>query len=155
MNTAPLFGIGLLLIAGCTSPSGGTAPDFTVKDTDGNPISLKALEGKPAVIMFGAAIGCESCKVFSKNVLKPLAQETNGSVQLLMLSVVPSETDQDLNNLKREVGATWPLARDTDRVAQRYGISSLTTVVVINAQHDITLKEVEPSLGKVREKLAA
>lgn len=142
-----------VLIAGCTGASGGSAPDFSVRDTEGKTISLEELEGQAVVIMFGAAIGCESCKIYSKNVLRPLAQETNGSVQILMLSIVSSETDQDLRDLKREVNATWPLARDTDRVAQRDSVYSLTTIAVIDADHDLVLKKVEPSLAEVKEKL--
>lgn len=153
MKPLVLLPIAALLIAGCTGAKTGAAPDFSVTDTDGQTLALSALDGKPVVIMFGAAIGCESCKVYSKTVLKPLAQDTGGSVQLLMLSVVPSETDQDLRDLKAETGATWPFARDTDRVAERYGVRSLTTVVVIDDAHEIVLAEVEPSGQKVREKL--
>ena len=103
--------------------------------------------------MFGAAVGCESCRAFSKDVLKPLAAKTNGSVGILMLSIEPTETVQDLRQLKEAVGATWPVALDTDRAAQRYGVHALTTVVVLNKDHDVVLEEVDPSASKVRQAL--
>lgn len=153
MKRNALLPLAVLLVAGCTGGTSGGAPDFTVHDTEGNTVALSDLEGKPVVIMFGAAVGCEACKAYSKNVLQPLAQDTNGSVQLLMLSIASGETDQDLRQLKAETGATWPFARDTDRVAQRYGVYTLTTIVVLDAEHTIALKEVEPSASKVRDRL--
>lgn len=142
-------------LAGCIggpNKEGESAPDFALTDVDGKAVSLASFSGKPVVIMFGAAVGCESCRAFSKEVLAPLARE-HPNVGLLMISIQPTDTAEDFRNLRNDVGATWPLALDTDRVAQRYGIHRLTTVVVLDADHTIVLQETEPKTSEVREAL--
>lgn len=144
-------------LAGCLGGPqtvGQQAPDFSLKDADGGDVSLSAFAGKPVVMMFGAAVGCESCRAFSKDVLAPLAREEGGNLGLLMISIQPTDTADDLRALRAEVGATWPLALDTDRVAQRYAVHRLTTVVVLDADHKVVLQKVEPREAEVREALA-
>lgn len=144
-------------LAGCIgapNKEGEPAPDFTLTDLDGKTVSLASFSGKPVVMMFGAAVGCESCRAFSKDVLAPLAREHPNDVGLLMISIQPTDTAEDFRNLRNDVGATWPLALDTDRVAQRYGIHRLTTVVVLDADHTIVLQKTEPKASEVREALA-
>lgn len=144
---------GVLLLAGCfgTNNVGKPAPAFSLTSSTGKALTLDTYAGQPLVMMFGSVNGCESCIAEAKNVIKPLLQETNGKVSSLTISILPSEeSNQDLEKFKQDNGATWDFARDTDSVAQRYGATQLTTVVVLDATHRIVLQKVEPSKAEIR-----
>lgn len=145
----------LLALAGCIGGNnvGNAAPDFSLTDSTGRTLSLDSYEGKPLVMMFGSVNSCESCIVVAKNVIKPLLQETGGQVASLTISMFPGESDEDLEKFRKENGATWDFARDTDSVGQRYGITQLTTVVVLDSSHKIVLQKVEPSKAEIRAAL--
>lgn len=147
--------VSILLLAGCANPSvGNTAPQFSLTDSAGQQVTLDSFAGKPMVILFGSVKGCDTCIVESKNVLKPLHGQVGDRVGFLTVSILPAyESDRDLNDFKREYGLAWNHARDTDGVARAYGITQLSTVVVLDADHNIVHSSIEPSQATLRSAL--
>lgn len=151
---APLGALVLILIAGCTGPAGNQAPGkaapaFTLTDTQGRTVQLSDYAATPVVLFFASVTGCAPCEVEQRKVLAPLALEANGS--LAFLTVAQSyERNSDLEQFKRGTGANWPHARDTDRVAQRYDVLYVSTVVALDANHTIVLHDVDPATSAIK-----
>jgi peroxiredoxin len=147
----------LLALAGCITANqnvGEAAPAFTLKDSNGQIVTLDSFAGKPVVILFGSLKGCETCAAESKNVLKPLHDELGDEAGFLTVSILPQiESDQDLNQFKQDYGLSWSHARDTNGMTRQYQITQLSTVVVLDSRHNIVLQSVEPGTSKIREAL--
>jgi len=98
---------------------GDEAPDFTLPDADGNPVSLSALRGQRVIVYFYPAAmtpGCtkEACD-FSDSMPNLAA------VGLAVLGISP-DAPPKLAKFREKEGITFPLLSDTDRtVLTAYG----------------------------------
>jgi len=102
------------------------APDFTVYDKEGNPVSLSDFEGKPVIINFWAT-WCGYCVGGMPNYQK-LFEKYGDDVVLMMINVTDgqSETKEDAMAFIEEKGYTFPVYYDTDLSATHtYGAYSL------------------------------
>lgn len=112
-----------------------TAPDFTVYDLDGNPVSLSDFFGKPIVLNFWAS-WCGPCKMEL-----PDFQETynaiGGDVQFLIVNLTDGsrETIETASTYLQEQGYTLPAYYDTQfSAAMAYGVSAIPCTYFIDAQ---------------------
>ena len=98
---------------------GDEAPDFTLPDADGNPVSLSALRGQQVIVYFYPAAmtpGCtkEACD-FSASMPDLKA------VGLAVLGISP-DAPAKLAKFREKEGITFPLLSDPDRtVLTAYG----------------------------------
>ena len=98
---------------------GDEAPDFTLPDADGNPVSLSALRGQRVIVYFYPAAmtpGCtkEACD-FSDSMPDLKA------VGLAVLGISP-DAPAKLAKFREKEGITFPLLSDPDRaVLSAYG----------------------------------
>lgn len=102
------------------------APDFTVYDKEGNPVSLSDFEGKPVIINFWAT-WCGYCVGGMPNYQK-LFEKYGDDVVLMMINVTDgqSETKEDAMAFIEEKGYTFTVYYDTDLSATHtYGAYSL------------------------------
>lgn len=133
------------------SPSPGEgkkagAPDFQVTDSEGNVVRLSGLAGKPVVLFFMTSSDwCAPCRAETKGPLNEANETYRDSVAMLSLEMVQDRTDADLNVFKAETGAEWPHARDTQAIAQKYGVLALSTVVIVGPDQRIAWKGGDPS----------
>jgi cytochrome c-type biogenesis protein len=116
------------------------APDFTLIDIDGNPITLGLLEGKIVVLDF-MYIDCPSCKIAEKN-LKELYPDYQEDIHIISIDSVASDTNAALRNHRDVVGIdfdNWTIARDAPQqdgrfVVQLYSVSEFVTIFIINKE---------------------
>jgi peroxiredoxin len=109
---------------------GKTAPDFTLKALDGEPITLSELSGKPVVINFWAT-WCPPCEK-ELPVLERAFTNQQGRINYLAISV--EETENTVRPFAEERGLTLPILLDIDgTVVDKYGVKALPTTLFVDA----------------------
>jgi len=100
--------------------TGATAPDFTIPDQDGNPVTLSELRGAPVVLYFypkAATPGCttQACGVRdARNALAKTGARVFG---------ISKDPVKKLARWQAELDLGFPLLSDADHaVAEAYGI---------------------------------
>ena len=117
------------------SISENLAPDFTVTDSDGNPVKLSDFRGKGVVLNFWAS-WCGPCKMEMPD-FNEKSQELEGKVQFLMVNMTDGarETVEIASDFIAEQGYTFPVFFDTtSEAAYTYGAYSLPTTFFIDAE---------------------
>ncbi len=117
------------------APQGGggeKAPDFTLTDIYGNKFSLSDFRGKVVILDF-FMIRCAPCKEQVRE-LKEVLAEYGGQVVIISISVDPGDTDEALRAYATENGMTWKVARDTAGLADKYHITAVPTLVLIDKE---------------------
>lgn len=124
------------------------APDFTVFDGEGNPVSFSDFSGKPVVINFWAT-WCGYC-VKEMPSFEKAFEEFGDEVVFMMINVTDGyqETKEDAVKFVEEKGYTFPVYYDTElSAAGVYGASSLPATAFINADGEL----VHGQLGMLSE----
>jgi len=91
---------------------GDTAPDFTLPDADGKPVSLADYRGRRVVVYFYPAAGTPGCTKQACDFRDSLA-ELNGA-GLDVLGVSPDKPAK-LARFRDKEGLTFPLLSDPDK----------------------------------------
>lgn len=126
-------GIGYLIVnrPGSGNP-GSLAPDFTLVDSVGNTFSLSQFRGKPVVLFFmTTADWCQPCKVETRDHLRPLYDTYGSRIQIISIEMLSEYSNADLNAYKSTYGTPWIYAKDTAGVTRSFGVTSLSTIVVV------------------------
>jgi cytochrome c biogenesis protein CcmG/thiol:disulfide interchange protein DsbE len=158
--------LGLVLgAAGCGNDAGpagapvvgSPAPDFALKTTDGQAVSLGSLKGHPVLLNFWAS-WCGPCKQeipFLEDVATDPARLAGG---LEMVAVNVQETAQTVSDFQETSGMTYRVLLDPKgQVANLYNIKGIPTTYFIDKDGIIryvkmgtfsTEKEIEQTLDK-------
>ena len=98
---------------------GDTAPDFTLPDADGNPVSLSSYRGRRVIVYFYPAAmtpGCTKQACDFRDSLSDLAKQ-----DIAVLGISP-DAPAKLAKFREKEALTFPLLSDADRtVMQAYG----------------------------------
>ncbi len=99
---------------------GDNAPDFTLPDQDGNPVSLSGLRGKTVVLYFYPKADTPGCTTQACGVRDHRADyDTAGAV---VLGVSPDPV-KNIAKFDQKYGLGFPLLGDEDHsVAEAYGV---------------------------------
>lgn len=111
---------------------GSKAPEFTLKDTEGNPRSLSSLKGKVVLLEFWAT-WCAPCEESVPNLNR--IYELFGEKPFEILAVSLDEGQGAVGKVKdfgsaHKVG--YPLLHDDKNVAGAYGIYSIPNTFLID-----------------------
>jgi thioredoxin-dependent peroxiredoxin len=116
---------------------GDPAPDFTLSDADGQPVSLSSFRGRRVIVYFYPAAMTPGCTTQACDFRDNLA-ELNGQ-GITVLGISPDQPAK-LARFRDRDGLTFPLLSDPDRaVLQAYGaygekkLYGKTTVGVIRS----------------------
>ena len=114
-----------------------TAPDFTLPDADGQPVSLSSFRGQRVIVYFYPAAMTPGCTKEACDFRDNLAQLNN--IGITVLGISPDQPAK-LAKFRDRDGLTFPLLSDPDRtVLQAYGaygekkLYGKTTVGVIRS----------------------
>ena len=109
------------------------APDFTVYDTDGNPVNLSDYFGKPIVLNFWAS-WCGPCKAEMPD-FEEVYKERGEEIQFLMVNCTGGrETEKSAREFITDSGYTFPVFYDLDLDASMtYGTNSIPVTFFIDA----------------------
>ena len=111
------------------------APDFTVYDLEGNPVTLYDFVGKPLVVNFWAS-WCGLCQMEMPDFQEKFTV-LGEDIQFLMINMTDGsrETTESASAFIREQGYTFPVFYDTTtEAAMTYGAYSLPMTFFINAE---------------------
>jgi len=91
---------------------GDTAPDFTLPDADGKPVSLTDFRGRRVIVYFYPAAGTPGCTAEACDFRDNLAELNDAGVDVLGIS---PDAPVKLAAFRDEEGLTFPLLSDVDR----------------------------------------
>ena len=121
---------------------GSKFPDFAVKDTAGNPLSIAIYKGNVVLLDFWAT-WCPPCRAELPNVIK-----TYGAYHTKGFEIIGISLDKDrekLASFTKEKNMTWPQYFDglqwENKLAVKYGISSIPATFLLDGQGTIIGKD--------------
>ena len=116
------------------------APDFYMLDSEGNPVNLSDLFGKPIVLNFWAS-WCPPCKAEMPDFEE--AYKSNPDVQFIMLHCTAYDTMNDGKQFISDNGYTFPVFFDTTGTGvANYQIEGFPTTFFIAANGEIVTYKV-------------
>ena len=146
----------LLARAPASAPTaiGSIAPDFTLADLDGRPISLAELRGRPVIVNFWAS-WCGPC-VEEFPLLREAAERHAGE-GLVVVGIVWRDRSEAAREFMARNGASWAAAMDPgERVARDYGILGPPETYFIGRDGTIVARQIgQISASSLDAKLAA
>lgn len=113
------------------------APDFTVYDADGNPVSLSDYFGKPIVLNFWAS-WCGPCQREMPH-FEQAYLDMGEDIHFVMVNMTTGrETQKSAQDFLAETGYTFPVLFDLDMdAAYTCGVYSLPMTVFIDANGNV------------------
>ncbi len=105
---------------------GSQALDFSLKDLDGRPHSLKQMRGKSVVHVVFWATWCVPCLQEIPRLRGVYQKYGEQGLRVLGVVVNQSQTPDMIRAVARDYGVTYPILFDADgSMASRYGISRI------------------------------
>jgi len=109
------------------------APDFTLVDINGEQFKLSDHLGKIVLIDFFAT-WCGPCISEIEHLKSLYNKYPQDQFIIISIGVDPQETNNDLRNFVQQYGMKWTVTRDTDQVSDKYGVSPIPHLVIIDAE---------------------
>jgi peroxiredoxin len=110
------------------------APNFTLVDINGEQFSLSDNLGKVVLLDFFAT-WCGPCISEIEHLKSLYNKYSPGQFVILSISVDPnSDTVQILQNFAQQYEIAWTVARDTTNVADKYGVSPIPHLVMVDTE---------------------
>jgi peroxiredoxin len=123
---------------------GDHAPNFTLKDIDGNKVSLDQFRGKTIVIAFWS-IWCSSCEEGLSFLKESFGKRNDVIVLLVNQDSERSVSLSRVRTVKEKLGIAFPILVDENLLLWEYfGVNALPTSVVIGKNG--VVKVVEPNI---------
>jgi len=109
------------------------APDFTLVDINGEQFKLSDHLGKIVLIDFFAT-WCSPCISEIEHLKSLYNKYPQDQFIIISIGVDPRETNNDLRNFAQQYDIEWTVACDTDQVSDKYGVSPIPHLVIIDAE---------------------
>jgi len=107
------------------------APNFEVKDTDGNTRTLEDYRGKVLLLDF-MSLSCVSCKQVEVILKDVVGDYKKDEFAILSIDILSSDSNDALRDHWEDEGLLWPVARDTDKVKLKYQVEEISYLVLID-----------------------
>lgn len=112
---------------------GQAAPDFSVKDIDGNEFKLSENQGK-VVVLDIMTLSCSACKLEMKHLRAIFSRYSQDELSIVTISIDSKDSAGEIDSYRSQYGDNWTFARDTDGVANKYKVSYIPTIVIIDKE---------------------
>lgn len=122
--------------AGAAGLAVGTkAPDFTLKDLDGNTVKLSTVTPRQVTLLDFGRFTCEPCRLVMGELQKLWGRYGGPGLGVYALNVDGPTAKHSAPPAARELGLTFPVLLDLDlSVAQQYRVTSIPHLVVIDTK---------------------
>ncbi len=111
---------------------GETIEDFTVTTYDGKEITLsEVLKEKDMVLINIWASWCGPCRM-EFPYMEQAYQQYKDDIEIIAVSTEETDTNEALKDFAESLGLTFPIARDTADLANRFNAVSIPTSVVVD-----------------------
>jgi cytochrome c biogenesis protein CcmG/thiol:disulfide interchange protein DsbE len=121
---------------------GRAAPDFTLAQLDGAPLTLSKLRGQVVVVNFWAS-WCTECKT-EQSALNQTWQQFQDS-GVVVVGVNFEDTTGDAGDYVRTAGVSYPVVEDSDsRTALAFGLRGIPETFVIDKNGRIVDRIIGP-----------
>lgn len=115
------------------------AEDFTLVTVNDVYFTLSDYRGKVVLIDF-MYINCDPCQQLMPHLVN-IRSSFNDSLVMLTIDVLTTDNKTELVAFRDTYGATWYFARDTEGIAEKYGVTTLPKTVVINQEGYVTFSK--------------
>lgn len=135
---------------GPTNP--GTAAGFTAETISGDAVTIP--DGRPSVVLF-FSVECGGCGP-TANALAQAQADNPDAADYAVVDVAGYETVQDIQGFLEayDAGALgYAIDAEGDLVAE-YQVTQLSTVLILDADNQVTFRAIEPSADQIRAELA-
>ncbi len=120
------------------SVAGRPAPDFTLPDTNGTPVTLSAVRGKIKILDFWAS-WCGPCRLNNPHLKALYKRYHDKGLEVIGVSL-DSKREPWVNAIQKD-GLPWiqvsSLAGNSCEVARTYNVTTIPAVFVINEKNEI------------------
>jgi cytochrome c biogenesis protein CcmG/thiol:disulfide interchange protein DsbE len=121
---------------------GREAPDFSLVDLDGQPVSLSSLRGAPAVLNFWST-WCQPCKIEHPHLQKAASVYGGRGVRFLGV-LYQDEPDAARRMVKKEGGIFPTLIDPGQRTAIDFGVTGVPETFILDREGRIVQKITGP-----------
>ncbi|MGQ9880399.1 MAG: redoxin family protein [Armatimonadota bacterium] len=133
------------------SLDGQPAPDFTLTDMEGNPVSLSDLKGKVVFLDFWAT-WCPPCQKSLPHTQSLSQHEKAKSGELVVLAINAREEADQVKQFMQEKGFSFRVLMDKDgAVLDKYKVQGIPTFVLIDREGKVAWVQI--GFGSGTEKL--
>ncbi|MBN1189233.1 MAG: TlpA family protein disulfide reductase [Dehalococcoidales bacterium] len=142
------------LLAACSeaespsgTPSAPSAPDFQLKDLEGQSVSLDSLRGRTVFINFWTTT-CPPC-INEMPHIQELYQDWSGREDVSILTINMGESAGTVRDFIKTSGYTFPVLLDSRlSVSSKYGVQYTPTSLVVDAQGLLQYRVIGPFRNK-------
>lgn len=121
----------------------GKAPEFTMADTSGKPVSLSSFKGKYVLVDFWAS-WCRPCRLENPNVVETFNQYKDKNFTILGVSLDTAR--QEWINAIHHDGLTWNHVSDLkgwyNEAASKYGVQSIPYNFLMDPDGNIIAEDI-------------
>ena len=115
------------------------APDFTLKDTDGNTFSLSDYEGEKIVILDFMFSTCGPCEKFVQDSLGPYAEKMDkNEVAIISISVFDNDDEAKLRDYAKNHNWRHAMGDPNGDTEISYGVEGTPKIFIIDKDGQIT-----------------
>lgn len=118
---------------------GNLAPDFSLRNLEGETFSLSSYRGKVVIIDFMSTT-CFWCMVEMPDLVDFYEEYQEKDLEILSLDIWP-ETENQLRKFKEEYGAEWVFAAFANEVALEYKVTGIPTKYMLDKKGVIVWKQ--------------
>lgn len=130
------------------SAVGDLAADFTLKDLDGQTITLSSLRGRPVMLNFWAS-WCSPCRSEMPDIQAVYIERLVDSPSLVILSINLGEASATVGQFMEDGHYTFPALLDSQKnVALQYDVTHIPTTFFIDENGIIKERRVGPFSSK-------
>lgn len=140
----------MLLAWSANASSGRIAPDFELKDLDGNVLRLSQFNGKKPVLLYFWATWCPHCVASRPDIAAFREKVPESELQILGINVGAGDSLQKVQRFQKGHPTSWPILYDADqKVTESYGVQGIPLYLLINKKGEIVYQGHElPDLQK-------
>ncbi len=118
---------------------GSKAPNFQATTVDDGKIELEDYQGRVVILDF-MATWCGPCKEEIEHLKKIRSKYESEEVKIISIDIDDTETTEQVRSFKNNYNANWTFVINGKDVAQRYDVTAIPKIYIIDREGRISFK---------------